>query len=108
MSNPLGQKIKSLRLRDPKNKITLDKLAEVAGTSKSYIWELENKDTIPRPSADKLAKIASALEVTVDFLLEGETTTPGEDVVDAAFFREYKKMPAETKEKIRKLLQIME
>lgn len=40
-------------------------------SSKCYIWELENKNP-PRPSADKVTKIAAALGVTSDYLLWGE------------------------------------
>lgn len=39
---------------------TLEKLADETDSSKSYIWELENKNP-PRPSAEKLTKIASKL-----------------------------------------------
>ncbi|WP_261405439.1 helix-turn-helix domain-containing protein [Chenggangzhangella methanolivorans] len=46
--------------------MTLDQLAELASSSKSYIWELENKNP-PRPSADKIAKIAAVLGVTSDY-----------------------------------------
>ena len=40
MVNILGDKIRDLR---KEKKLTLDKLAELTGSSKSYIWELENK-----------------------------------------------------------------
>ena len=52
----LGEKIRKLR----KDKgYTLEKLAELTELSKSYIWELENKNP-PRPSAEKLAYIAGS------------------------------------------------
>ena len=54
MSTALGRKIKNLR--DEKG-YTLEKLAELSRSSKSYIWELENKSP-PRPSADKISTIA--------------------------------------------------
>ena len=41
----------------------LDQLADATESSKSYMWELENKDD-PKPSADKLARIAAVLDVT--------------------------------------------
>lgn len=53
----LIEKIRTLR---KKKGYTPDKLAE---PSKSYIWQLEN-DNPPRPSADKIAKIAIVLGVT--------------------------------------------
>ena len=48
---------------------SLDKLAELTESSKSYIWELENRDT-RKPSGEKLTRIARALEVTTDYLLD--------------------------------------
>ena len=97
----LGNKIRALRKQ---NGYTLEKLAELTESSKSYIWELENKDD-PKPSAEKVARIASALNVTSEFLLSETVTPPGEEVVDEAFFRKYKTMPETTKKKIRKILE---
>jgi len=64
LQNNLGEKIRKLR---KEKGFTLDKLAELTESSKSYIWELENKNP-PRPSAEKLAKIADKLGTTIEFL----------------------------------------
>jgi transcriptional regulator with XRE-family HTH domain len=101
VSTPLGDKIRTLRKRKG---YTLDKLAEVAESSKSYIWELENKDP-PRPSADKIAKIAVALDVTPDYLITD--SVPIADATDTAFFRKYRSMNPATKEKIRRMLDLI-
>ena len=101
MPTPLGEKIRTLR---KKKGYTLDKLAELAESSKSYIWELENKDP-PRPSADKVAKIAVALDVTPDYLITA--SVPVEDATDTAFFRKYQKMGSATKDKIRRMLDLI-
>lgn len=101
MTTPLGDKIRTLRKQKG---YTLDKLAELADSSKSYIWELENKDP-PRPSADKIAKIATALGVTPDYLITDAVAV--EDATDTAFFRKYRSMDSVTKEKIRKMLDLM-
>lgn len=94
MEQNFGTRIKALRT---KAKLTLDQLAKLTGSSKSYIWELENKNP-PRPSAEKMAEIARALQVTTDYLLGNED----EDVAeDKAFFRKYSKMPEETRRQIR-------
>lgn len=98
---PLGDKIRALR---KEKGYTLDKLAELAESSKSYIWELENKDP-PRPSADKIAKIAVALDVTPDYLITEDV--PIAEATDKAFFRKYQRMDSGTKEKIRKLLDLI-
>ena len=74
MPSPLGDKIRTLRKQ---KKLSLDQLAELTESSKSYIWELENKDD-PKPSAEKIGKIASVLDVTTEFLLTESATTPDE------------------------------
>ncbi len=103
MTQPtFGKRIKELRTQKGK---TLDQLASETASSKSYIWELENKDP-PRPSAEKLATIAAALGVTTDYLIGREEVTLA-DAQDKAFFREYSQMDAETREKIRAMAKVL-
>ena len=52
MTTSLGDKLK--RHRQEKG-YSLDKLAELTESSKSYLWELENRDT-RKPSAEKLTR----------------------------------------------------
>ena len=103
MTTPLGDKIRTLRKAKG---YTLDKLAELAESSKSYIWELENKDP-PRPSADKIAKIAAVLDVTADYLIDSSDKVQVEDATDTAFFRKYRNMDPVTKDKIRRMVELM-
>ena len=100
MPSPLGDKLRALRQQ---KKLSLEQLAELIDSSKSYIWELENKDA-PNPSADKVSKLAAALDVTTEFLLSGANANPDAAVVDEAFFRKYKTLPEATKKQIRKIL----
>lgn len=93
-----GPRIKELRTAKG---LTLDQLAAVTGSSKSYVWELENKNP-PRPSAEKLSAIATALGVTVDYLLGADDQTLS-DAEDKAFFREYSGMHADTKRQLREI-----
>ncbi len=102
MANTIGQKIQELRKRKG---LTLEKLGELTESSKSYIWELENKNP-PRPSADKIAKIAAVLGVTGDYLVDVRESTPAPDVLDQAFFRKYRGMNPDTKEKIRQMVDL--
>jgi transcriptional regulator with XRE-family HTH domain len=102
--SPLGDKIRTLR-KD--KKLSLEQLAELTDSSKSYIWELENKDD-PKPSAEKIGKIATVLEVTTEFLLSDSTSSPDEEVIDEAFFRKYKTMSEPDKKKIRKIIDAWE
>ena len=104
MPSSLGDKIRLLRKQ---KKLSLEQLAELTASSKSYIWELENKDD-PKPSADKIGKIAAVLEVTAEFLLTESSATPDEEVLDEAFFRKFKAMSPPDKKKIRKILDAWE
>lgn len=100
MTTLLGKKIKELR----KSKgYTLEKLAELADSSKSYIWELENKDP-PRPSAEKVAKIARVLGVTADYLMSKSQRAPGDNVLDEAFFRDYQSLDSKDKDRLREMV----
>lgn len=102
MTTPLGKKIRDLRKQGG---YTLEKLAELTESSKSYIWELENKNP-PRPSAEKVARIAGVLGVTTDYLVSATKAAPGEEVLDQAFFREYQDLDESTKEKLRELVRV--
>lgn len=103
MPTPLGERVRELRR---KRGLTLEGLADRVGSSKSYMWEIENKE-VARPSAEKLAMIATALDTTSDYLLagDGEQEEAAEDI---AFYRKYKKMDASAKERLRKLLDILD
>lgn len=103
MTNHFGKRIYELRKAA---KLTLDQLAEKSGVSKSYLWELENKNP-PRPSAEKLAGIAAVLGVTGDYLLGAETAENLETAQDKAFFRKYNQMDPAKKEQIRRMLKII-
>ncbi len=72
MPSLLGTKINELRRA---RGLTLEQLAQATESSKSYMWEIENKD-VARPSAEKLDKIASALGVTANFLIDASQTQP--------------------------------
>lgn len=61
----LGHNIHTLRTRKG---MTLEGLAKLIGTSKSYIWELENKHV--HPSVFLASKIAHTLGVSTDKLID--------------------------------------
>lgn len=98
----LGDKIRELRKQ---KRYTLEKLGELTDSSKSYIWELENKNP-PRPSADKIARIAAVLGVTAEYLVDPTETVQMADAADEAFFRKYRRMNPDTKEKIRQMVEL--
>lgn len=102
MINILGEKIRKLR---KEKGLTLDKLAELTESSKSYIWELENKNP-PRPSAEKLSRIAEKLGTTIEYLMDEGEGVSVEDAADAQFYRQYRKMNTTTKAKIRQMVDL--
>ncbi len=100
MTTRLGEKLRDLRKA---RKLTLDKLAELAGLSKSYLWELENRES-QRPSAEKLTALADVLGVAVAYFIEDDVREPEEKHLDEAFFRGYQKLEPDAKEQLRKIL----
>lgn len=103
MTETLAEKIKRHR---QEKKYSLDKLADLTGSSKSYLWELENprpsKKTI-KPSGEKLTKIAEALGVTTDYLLD-DSAEPDEEVLKEAFFRRFSKLDEGDRKKIEQMI----
>lgn len=101
MASQLGEKLKKLR-KD--QKLTLESLAEAAAVSKSYLWELENRE-VKSPSAQRLTSIADVLGVSVDYFLDDDSRNPKEKHLDEAFFRGYKNLELSDKEQLRKILE---
>jgi transcriptional regulator with XRE-family HTH domain len=104
MSSVLGRKVRELR---QEKGLTLDQLAQATGSSKSYMWEIENKP-VARPSGEKLNRIAAALGVTPEFLADEGRTEPTADEFDQAFFRKYQGASAPVKEKLKRILDVLD
>ena len=104
MPSLLGIKINELRRA---RELTLDQLAQATGSSKSYMWEIENKE-VARPSAEKLDKIAEALGVTAAFLIDASQERPTEAIEDTAFYRKYQKADPDVKAKLKRILDVLD
>lgn len=103
MTTPMGQRIHDRR---KEKGYTLDQLATEAKCSKGYIWELENKNP-PRPSADKLAAIASALDTTVDVLIGTPINTEDDlSPEHKVFFRKFVGLDRDKQETMKKMLDL--
>lgn len=100
MATRLGEKLSALR-KD--RGLTLEKLAEAAGMSKSYLWELENRDS-QRPSAEKLTALGDALGVSASYFIEDDVRDPEERHKDEAFYRNYQRLDPAAKEHLRLVL----
>lgn len=101
MTTRLGEKLRDLRKQ---RGLTLEKLADSAGLSKSYLWELENRESL-RPSAEKLTALADVLGVATAYFLEDDLRQPEERHLDDAFFRGYKTLEPDAKAQLRKILE---
>ncbi len=100
MATRLGEKLRVLRKQ---KELTLDKLADSAGLSKSYLWELENRES-QRPSAEKLTALADVLGVSATYFIEDDVRKPQERHFDDAFYRDYQKLDPAAKEQLRKII----
>jgi transcriptional regulator with XRE-family HTH domain len=102
--NSLSEKVKHLRKAKG---LTLEGLADLIDAGKSYVWELENRG-VERPSGERLNRIAAALGVTPEFLLNDKLAEPDANELDQAFFRLYQSISdPKTKERIRTILKTL-
>jgi len=72
--------MKNLKMFRKEKGWSLQKLADKCDTSKTYIWELENNPKLD-PSCKKVAMIANAFGVSIDFLFIGD----GQNEYDTGF-----------------------
>lgn len=99
MEETFGQRLQRLRNQ---RKLTLEELAGATGSTKSYMWELENKPNI-RPSAELVLKLAKALGTTVGALM-GEPDAEALSEVDQVFFRNYRVLKPKTKKQLARIM----
>ena len=85
--------------------LTLDALAIASDTTKSHIWEIENKPNI-RPSADLVYRMAVALDTTVEALLCKEVVGSAKER-DAVFLRKYRKLKPKQKDQLMRIMDVI-
>lgn len=83
MSQEFGEK---LRARRTEKHLTLEALAEKIGSTKAYVWQLENKKPA-KPSGELLLKIAKVLEISAEFLIDDSSAEPNQLQVQIALAR---------------------
>ena len=96
MSEKFGEKIRRIRI---KSNQTLEVLAAAVGSSKAYIWQLENK-TNAKPSAELLLKIANHFGQSPDFFLDDTRDEPTESQLEDAFFRKFRTISKRDKREV--------
>lgn len=102
MTDTFGERLHRLRDREG---LTLEQLANAVDSTKSYVWELENKPNI-RPSAELVYKLAKALGKTVGVLM-GEKEPDELPEEDQVFFRNYQELRPDTKDKLTKIMNVL-
>ena len=102
MAETFGERLQQMRKR---NNLTLDELAKKIDSTKSYVWELENKPNI-RPSAELVYKLANVLSTTVDVLL-GKKSTDDIEEKDKVFYSRYQPLRPETKDRLARIMDIL-
>lgn len=102
MSDSFGEKVRKLR---KEKRWTLEDLSNKLGTTKNYVWQLENKSPA-RPSGQLLLRIADIFEKSPDFLIDDGLEEQTEDQFADALFRKSKNLNL-SKEDQEKVLEIM-
>jgi transcriptional regulator with XRE-family HTH domain len=83
MSDTFGEKLRSRRIAKG---LTLEELANRIGSTKAYVWQLENKKPA-KPSGELLLKIASELEISAEFLIDDKVDKPTQRQAQIALAR---------------------
>ena len=96
----LAEKLKRLR---KEKALSLDELANLSGASKSYLWELENRDE-RKPSAEKLIEIARVLDTTTDYLVDDKATFD-DAAAKEVFFRKFNRLDDDTKGRVMDMIE---
>ncbi len=100
MSEKFGEKLRKIRTS---RNITLEDLAAAIGSSKAYIWQLENKKNA-KPSAALLLKIADSLNQSPEYFLDDTQAEPSEPQLEDTFFRKFRKLSDEDKRTIERII----
>jgi len=88
----IGNRIREKR---KEHKLTQQKLAEMTGLSINYVGNIERANGIP--SIETLVKIANALQISVDFLLQLDLVKVKADAIDEEIINQLKLMTVKEK-----------
>lgn len=99
----IAKKIRETRIS---KEYTQEYLAAKVGINTSHICNIENGRA--KVSLSALVGICNALDVTVDYMLSDEYTTVSHSSLENEILKEIKKCDALTKEKILRIVQILQ
>jgi len=97
----LSKKIKETR---KKKKLTLERLAKAVGSSKSYMWQVENAHK-NNPSFDIVVKIAKVFGVPLDYFANPHDTQLSTDDKNNYFLSRFNELDDDSKELIENLIE---
>ncbi len=100
MSQVFGEKLRKIRTE---RGLTLEALADRIGSSKAYVWQLENK-TNAKPSAELLLKLSEVLGEQPEYFLDDSQSERTELHVENAFFRKFQKLSEGDKRTIERIV----
>lgn len=89
-----------------KRKISLQKLAEEIGVSKTHIWQLE-KGVTEAPSLEIVKKIADFFNVSIQSLVGENPESANADPLSVAMFRKFSELDEYDKEAIAQMVETM-
>lgn len=97
---------KELTILRAKQRISLKKLAEDIGVSKTHIWQLE-KGVTEAPSLGLVKKIADYFNVTIQSLVGENPESPNADPMSVALFRKVGELDDIDKQAIAQMIDTM-
>lgn len=100
MSTKFGDKLRQMRTDKG---VTLEALASAVGSSKAYMWQLENKPNA-KPSAELLLKLADYFSQSPEFFIDDAQIEPSENQLEDSFFRKFKKLSDSDKRTIERMI----
>lgn len=94
MASEFGKRVRALR---KSHNLTLNAVAEKIGTSKAYLWQIENRDS-PNPSASVVLGLAKVFSVSPYFLFNNSTSDTTDEIVDYSLLEKINNLSGRDKE----------
>ena len=96
------------RLREARKAkgLTLDQLGAAIGSSKAYVWQLENKE-VASPTGDLLMKLCSTLDKEPSFFIGSENKAADELAAKEILFRKFQSLTESDQKNIISFMEAM-